>query len=130
VFDVNATGKAGPRPVPDPRFPGRLASWLARRRAVVAVIAQLRRAGTDPDAVAALLALPDVERLRVSWERWLAEVGDPVAAARELRRHLPLGVPREAIYALWGAELRYENVRDGNVIEIIPKIGSTRDPYK
>jgi hypothetical protein len=80
--------------------PSVLGKWIASRGALVGVLVQLRRAGLD-DAVALLLALPDVQAVRACMEEWLSEL-DAARAFALLRRTLPVPAVAQLCFALWG----------------------------
>ncbi len=93
-------------------FPARLARWLHPRAELIDALVALRHKGHAPDAVAALLALPDVERLRAEWEDWLTGVDDADRAASLILNKVPADVLTDAIYALWGTPVQ-EGHRSG-----------------
>jgi hypothetical protein len=91
-------------------FPVRLARWLARRGDVIGVLVELRRTGRAADAVATLLALPDVEQIRTAWEGWLAFVDDADRAACLLLDAVRADLLADAIFALWAVPVRTEGL--------------------
>jgi hypothetical protein len=87
-------------------FPTQLVRWLTRRAELIDVLVALRHRGHAPDAIDALLKLPDVEQLRTEWETWLTVVDDADRAASLLLNKVPADVLTDAIYAFWGIPVR------------------------
>jgi hypothetical protein len=90
---------------PDADFPSRLARWLTLRGDLIGVLIELRRTRRAADAVATLLAFPDVEEIRTAWERWLTFVDDADRAASLLLHAVRADLLADAIFALWAVSV-------------------------
>jgi hypothetical protein len=95
---------------PHARFPVRLARWLARRADLIGVLVDLRRTRHAADAVATLLALPDVEQIRAEWEGWLTFVDNADRAACLLLDAVRPDLLADAIFALWAVSVSVRTV--------------------
>lgn len=92
-------------PTHDPEtFADRLTTAIAPVRALLDGLVVLREMGVDgADAVDSLLALPEIHRLRISWELWdMLVIGDGHDPDDLLADHLRLDLLDEFRVALWG----------------------------
>ena len=98
---------------PHSGFPARLARWLTTRAELIGVIVELRRTGHAPDAVTALLAIPDVAEIRAAWEEWLTVVDDADRAASVLLDAVRADLLAEVMFAFWATSIRTEGLSNG-----------------
>lgn len=83
--------------------PIRLRIWLEENDGLMAGLARLRELSGSDAAVQAVLAVPELARLRLSWELWESIVsgqGDEPEAL--LLGHIPLATLDQARFALYG----------------------------
>lgn len=84
------------------RFPQELRGWLIQHDEMLRGLHALRRLGAD-EAVAAIEALQEVRKVRLSWELWeMLLDGEGIDADALLLEHIELGDVLLARAALWG----------------------------
>jgi hypothetical protein len=76
---------------------------LEENRELIEGLARLRELPRAERAVEAVLAVPEVQRMRLSWELWEAlVVGNGVDPDRLLLGRVPLADLERARFAIWG----------------------------
>ncbi len=101
MSDVTRTGTTGDEGAA--AFSAFVQDWLEDFRAVIECLVTLRLLGDAPEACSALLVVPDVHRLRESWELWESYARiDQAEADRRLARHLTQDRVSWLRFGLWG----------------------------
>ena len=103
MADRNRRGSA--RPHDEDQFPVRLRMWLDENEGLVSGLVRLRELPWSEQAVEAVLAVPEVRRVRLSWELWESLVdGNGDDPDRLLYGRVPLSMLEMAQFAIWGPE--------------------------
>ena len=102
TFEAEEGHDTGPGAMDD--YPELAVAWLAEYEPLVDAAVILRRLGTEPEALAALLASRPLTQLRLSWEIWghLREVD--VRSTRAPGRPFSQQLADHCREALWGDE--------------------------
>jgi hypothetical protein len=103
---ANGNRRARTRPHDEDQAPTRLRMWLDANDDLMAGLVRLRELRGSERAVRAVLAVPELQRLRLSWQLWESLVlGDGDDPDRLLLGRVPLAALEQARLALYGVEL-------------------------
>lgn len=103
---ANGIRRARTRPHDEDQAPTRLRMWLDANDGLMAGLVRLRELRGSERAVGAVLAVPELQRIRLSWELWESLVlGDGDDPERLLLGRVPLAALEQARLAFYGVDI-------------------------